>query len=56
MPNDAIQTIGAETSAATLIGSDGRAEELPAMSKADLATIILDRIETLLIAPSDRSR
>lgn len=50
--NDAVETIGAATSAATLIGSDGSVEELPTMAKADLAAIILERVESMLRAAS----
>lgn len=47
--NDAVLTIGSETSAATLIGTDAPPEELPPMSKADLAVVIVERIERLLV-------
>ncbi len=49
--NDAVATIGAETSQATLIrrGKDGP-EVLPAMAKTALATVIIDRLATMLSA------
>ncbi|MDQ3811569.1 MAG: bifunctional 4'-phosphopantothenoylcysteine decarboxylase/phosphopantothenoylcysteine synthetase, partial [Chloroflexota bacterium] len=37
-----------DTNRATLLSRDGSAEELPLMPKADLAELILDRIERLL--------
>ena len=54
--NDAVRTIGAKTSAATLIDSSGNVEELPEIAKADLASVILDRIESMLHPASGRPR
>jgi phosphopantothenoylcysteine decarboxylase/phosphopantothenate--cysteine ligase len=39
-----------DTNRVTLIGLDGRIEELPLMSKVEVAEKILDRIEQLLQA------
>ena len=54
--NDAVQTIGAETSTATLIDRDGLAEELPTMTKEELAVRVLDRVETILRSADEAGR
>lgn len=46
--NDAVETIGAGTSRATLLTPDGEPVRLPEMSKAELATIIIERVVELL--------
>jgi phosphopantothenoylcysteine decarboxylase / phosphopantothenate---cysteine ligase len=46
--NDAVATIGAGESRATLIHRDGRAEQLPEMSKPELARVIIERVSSLL--------
>lgn len=46
--NDAVQSIGSESSTATLIARDGQPEELPEMTKAVLAGRIIERIWRLL--------
>ena len=40
--------VGHDTNKVTLIGVDKNAEELPLMSKADVARRILDHLERLL--------
>lgn len=52
--NDATATIGHTQSTATLIHRDGTVEKLPALSKADLATRIMDRLQPLLNADARR--
>jgi phosphopantothenoylcysteine decarboxylase/phosphopantothenate--cysteine ligase len=46
--NDAQQAIGAATNQVTLIGADGSVEELPLLSKDQVAEQILDRVVRLL--------
>jgi phosphopantothenoylcysteine decarboxylase/phosphopantothenate--cysteine ligase len=42
---------GSETNRVVLLGREGKAEELPLMSKAAVAEAILDRVERLLDSP-----
>ena len=46
--NDAVQTIGSESSAATLIGRDSGPDVMPAMPKDALAEIIVERVWALM--------
>lgn len=46
--NDARQAMGAPTSQATLIGADGRVDELPLLTKEAIAGRVLDRVADLL--------
>ena len=49
--NDATEEgagFGVDTNRVTLIGTDGSQEDLPLMSKNDLADVLLDRIEVML--------
>lgn len=46
--NDAVETIGARTSRATLLTPAGEPVHLPELSKAELATIIIERVVELL--------
>jgi phosphopantothenoylcysteine decarboxylase / phosphopantothenate---cysteine ligase len=46
--NDATEPgsgFGVDTNRVTLISRDGRQEEIPLMSKSDLAEVLIDRIE-----------
>ena len=45
--NDAVATIGSGDSQATLLYREGEPEPLPAMSKSDLARVIVDRVARL---------
>ena len=46
--NDAVSSIGRESSALTLIGRDGFIEELPPMPKGESARILVERLAKLL--------
>jgi len=46
--NDAVKTIGSDRSTATILRPYGEQEELPMMSKTDLANTIMTRIADLL--------
>jgi phosphopantothenoylcysteine decarboxylase/phosphopantothenate--cysteine ligase len=54
--NDAQQAIGAATNQVTLIGADGGVEELPLLSKDEVAEQILDRVGRLLKGSPDAKR
>jgi phosphopantothenoylcysteine decarboxylase/phosphopantothenate--cysteine ligase len=45
--NDARQAMGSTTNQVTLVFADGRVEEFPVLSKAEVASRILDRVMTL---------
>ena len=45
-----------DTNRVTLIGRDGSTEELPLMSKDDVAAALLDRVARLVVGQSDRGR
>jgi phosphopantothenoylcysteine decarboxylase/phosphopantothenate--cysteine ligase len=45
--NDARQAMGSATNQVTLVFADGRVEEFPVLSKAEVASRILDRVMTL---------
>ena len=49
--NDATEAgagFGVDTNRVTLVGADGREERLPLMGKAEVADVLLDRVEALL--------
>jgi phosphopantothenoylcysteine decarboxylase/phosphopantothenate--cysteine ligase len=48
--NEASDSFGREDNVATLVGPDD-AEALPAMSKASLADVVLERVRALHLAP-----
>jgi phosphopantothenoylcysteine decarboxylase/phosphopantothenate--cysteine ligase len=54
--NDARQAIGATTNQVMLVGADGRVEELPLLSKDDVADRILDRVITFMTKEQFTSR
>jgi phosphopantothenoylcysteine decarboxylase/phosphopantothenate--cysteine ligase len=47
--NDARQAMGADTNQVTLVGADGSVEELPLLSKDEVADRILDRVACSLL-------
>lgn len=49
--NDAVASIGADSSALTLIYKDGRIRELPALSKEESASLIVERVAELISPP-----
>lgn len=51
--NDARLAMGAATNQVVLVGADGSVEELPLLPKAEVAEIILDRVEALLMGRTD---
>lgn len=51
--NDAVATIGSGESQATLLYRDGEPEPLPAMSKTELARVLVDRIANLRFEVAD---
>jgi phosphopantothenoylcysteine decarboxylase/phosphopantothenate--cysteine ligase len=52
--NDARQAMGAVASQVTLVGADGKVEELPLLAKDEVAARVLDRVVELL-GPKQRS-
>jgi len=54
--NDARQAMGAATNQVTLVGADGSVEELPLLSKDEVAHRILNRVVNLLASSSNVKR